>query len=72
MSMMSINSLAFGLTNNDGKTIYYTYINNGTELEVVKYSSDHHNNDVYNGIINIPEEVTYGGETFKVTKVSHP
>ena len=47
--------------NADGVTIYYDYINNGTELEVSqKY---------YTGNIVIPEEVTYMDRTRKVTSI---
>ena len=47
--------------NSDGITIYYNYINNGTELEVA------HSN--YSGVVNIPEEVTYMSRTRKVTSI---
>ena len=47
--------------NEDGVTIYYNYINNGTELQVS--SGD------YSGVVNIPEEVTYMGRTRKVTSI---
>ena len=47
--------------NEDGVTIYYNYINNGTELEVSRYS--------YSGVVNIPEEVTYMSRTRKVTSI---
>ena len=47
--------------NADGVTIYYNYINNGTELEVA------HSN--YSGVVNIPEEVTYMSRTRKVTSI---
>ena len=48
--------------NADGKTIYYNYINNGTELEVASSS-------IYKGVVVIPEEVTYMNRTRKVTRV---
>ena len=57
--------------NADGVTIYYNYINNRTELEVVfrgnSYSS--YSNE-YIGNIVIPEEVTYMNRTRKVTSIS--
>ena len=46
--------------NDDGITIYYNYINNGTELAVTY-------NSRYSGSIVIPEEVTYMNRTRKVT-----
>ena len=51
--------------NADGVTIYYNYINNGTELEVT-YSS--YSNE-YQGNVAIPEEVTYMNRTRKVTSI---
>ena len=49
--------------NSDGVTIYYNYINNGTELEVTY--------GYYSGAVNIPEEVTYMGRTRKVTSIGN-
>lgn len=49
--------------NADGVTIYYNYINDGTELEVTNGLNK------YWGTINIPEEVTVGGHTLKVTSI---
>ena len=48
--------------NADGVTIYYNYINNGTELEVAHSYS-------YQGNVAIPEEVTYMNRTRKVTSI---
>ena len=56
--------------NADGKTIYYNYINNGTELEVTflgSYSGLFGNE--YQGNVAIPEEVTYMNRTRKVTSI---
>ena len=56
--------------NADGVTIYYNYINNGTELEVTfrgSYFSDYSNE--YQGNVVIPEEVTYMNRTRKVTSI---
>ena len=47
--------------NDDGVTIYYNYINNGTELEVAS--------SYYSGVINIPKEVIYMSRTRKVTSI---
>ena len=56
--------------NADGVTIYYNYINDGTELEVTfrgdgvySYSNE------YQGNVVIPEEVTYMNRTRKVTSI---
>ena len=47
--------------NSDGVTIYYNYINNGTELQVTSGG--------YSGVVNIPSQVTYQGETMSVTSI---
>ena len=53
--------------NSDGVTIYYNYINNGTELELqVTFGSSY---DSYRGMINIPSQVTYQGNTTNVTSI---
>ena len=56
--------------NADGKTIYYNYINDGTELEVAYRGSDFisYSNE-YQGNVAIPEEVTYMNRTRKVTSI---
>ncbi len=50
--------------NADGVTIYYNYINNGTELEVTFRGN-------YSGNVAIPEEVTYMNRTRKVTSIGN-
>ena len=56
--------------NADGKTIYYNYINDGTELKVTFRGSyyDSYSNE-YQGNVVIPEEVTYMNRTRKVTSI---
>ena len=56
--------------NADGVTIYYNYINDGTELEVTFWGSnyDSYSNE-YHGNVAIPEEVTYMNRTRKVTSI---
>ena len=58
--------------NADGKTIYYNYINDGTELEVTFRGSkyDSYSNE-YQGNVAIPEEVTYMNRTRKVTSIGY-
>ena len=51
--------------NADGVTIYYNYINDGTELEVTFRGSGSY----YKGNVAIPEEVTYMNRTRKVTSI---
>ena len=55
--------------NADGVTIYYNYINNGTELEVTFRDSQHDFYFKYKGNVAIPEEVTYMNRTRKVTSI---
>ena len=56
--------------NADGKTIYYNYTNNGTELEVTYrgISISFYSNRYQRNIV-IPEEVTYMNRTRKVTSI---
>ncbi len=56
--------------NADGVTIYYNYVNNGTELAVT-YRGTYYDSysDEYSGNVVIPEEVTYMNRTRKVTSI---
>ena len=72
--MSMIGTKAYGhdieVENADGKTIYYNYIKDGTELEVTcrgGYGGEYSNE--YNEAIVIPEEVTYMNRTRKVTSI---
>ena len=56
--------------NADNVTIYYNYINNGTELEVTFRGSSYDSySGEYQGNVVIPEEVTYMNRTLKVTSI---
>ena len=58
--------------NSDGVTIYYNYINNGTELEVTFRGSSYNDySNEYQGNVAIPEEVTYMNRTRKVTSIGN-
>ena len=58
--------------NADGVTIYYNYINNGTELEVTFRGSNYDSfSKEYQGNVAIPEEVTYMNRTRKVTSIGN-
>jgi len=58
--------------NADGVTIYYNYINDGTELAVsFRGSSPDSYSDEYQGNVVIPEEVTYMDITLKVTSIGN-
>ena len=72
MSIVGAKAFAHDIAvkNADGVTIYYTYMNNKTELAVSyrgSYSSDY--SDEYSGVVNIPKSVTYGGRTYSVTSI---
>ena len=56
------------VTNTDGVNIYYKYINLGKELGVSAPESIFGSGG-YKGNINIPEEVTYNNNTYKVTAI---
>ena len=56
--------------NGDGKTIYYNFTNDGTELAVTfqgNYYLEY--KDEYRGNVVIPQEVCYMNSTYKVTSV---
>ena len=56
--------------NSDDVTIYYNYINDGTELEVTYQGSSYSTyTGEYQGNVVIPEEVTYMNRTRKVTSI---
>ena len=72
MSMVGTKALAHDIVvqNADGVTIYYNYINDGTELEVTYQGSSYYTyTDEYQGNVAIPEEVTYMNRTRKVTSI---
>ena len=68
MSMASTKVFAYDIAvaNADGKTIYYNYINNGTELEVTNDGSSF---TEYSGNIVIPETVNIMNHSRKVTSI---
>ena len=72
MSTFGIEASAhdIAVANSDGKTIYYNYINNNTELEVT-YQGNYSSNfsSEYIGNVVIPESVTYNGTTYSVTSI---
>ena len=65
LCMIGQNASAFDVeaANADGVTIYYNYINDGTELEVTSGTNS------YMGVVNIPKEVTVNNQTLKVTGI---
>ena len=55
---------------NSGVTIYYNYSSDGTELEVTYRGSSYNGyTNEYQGMVVIPEEVTYMNRTRKVTSI---
>ncbi len=72
--LMSLSAFSHDIeaANADGVTIYYNYINNGTELAVTYQGSDYNSySNEYQGNVVIPEEVTYMNRTRKVTSIGH-
>ena len=57
--------------NADGVTIYYNYINDGTELRVTFRGAESYTYIEYSGNVVIPEEVTYMNRTRKVTSIDY-
>ena len=58
--------------NGDGKTIYYNYTNEGTELEVTYRGAKYDTYSTeYTGNVVIPENVTYMNRTRKVTSIRY-
>ena len=54
--------------NADGVTIYYNFIDDRTELQVIYQGSNSWNAD-YAGEVVIPESVTYEGNNYPVTSI---
>ena len=75
MSMVGAKASAYDVeaTNADGVTIYYKWVdsNNKTELAVTYHGKTYYENqeDFYKGVINIPESVSYEGNTYPVTRI---
>ena len=74
LSMVETNTFAHDIEvqNDDDVTIYYSYINNNTELAVTYRGSneDTYSNE-YTGIVVIPETVTYNEVTYPVTSIHY-
>ena len=58
--------------NADGVTIYYNYVNDGTELAVTYQGGGYlsYSNE-YQGNVVIPASVTYSGKTYPVTSIGY-
>ena len=60
------------VANADGKTIYYTWSNNRTELSVsYRGNSSTAYTNTYSGNLVIPSKVTYNGKDYPVTGISY-
>ena len=71
ISLISVNAYAHDIeVQNGGKTIYYNFINDNTELEVT-YQGDSYGTyaNEYSGDVEIPESVTYLSNTYPVTSI---
>lgn len=74
MVMIGLKALAHDLSvpNADGKTIYYKWINNKTELQVSYWGqSSNYSTDRYTGNIVIPESVKYEEVSYRVTSIGN-
>ena len=71
MSMFGAKAFAHNIevANQDGKTIYYKWINNNTALAVTYRGGYSDTYNVYSGDVVIPESVVYGGQTYSVTSI---
>jgi hypothetical protein len=71
LSMAGITAAAHDIeVANNGKTIYYRWTNNNTELAVSYQGSSYGNySNEYSGNVVIPESVTYNGVTYPVTSI---
>lgn len=67
VSMASIEAYSYDIAvaNKDGVTIYYNYINDGSELEITQSPQD----EKYSGTVNIPETVQMANKVCIVTKI---
>jgi len=76
ISMVGLNASAkdydIKVQNADGKTIYYNFINNKTELAVTYKGilPDSYSNE-YTGNVVIPKYVTYNNKTYSVTSIEY-
>ena len=73
MSMLGVETFAHDIAveNADGKTIYYVWTNNKSQLAVsYQGSSPSDYSNEYLGDIEIPQSVTYDGETYPVTYIN--
>lgn len=70
MGIINTKALAHDIevVNADGKTIYYVWANNKTELSVSYIGKDYRNSN-YSGSIVIPESIDYNGKTYYVTSI---
>ena len=74
LSMLGVKASAHDIEvkNADGKTIYYNFINNNTELAVsYRGSSVSNYSNEYAGNVVIPESVTYNVTTYPVTSIGN-
>ena len=71
LCMMGIVASAhdIAVANTDGKTIYYVFTNNNTELAVSCQGNAYYSYNEYSGDVVIPASVTYNGTTYPVTSI---
>ncbi|MBQ6682422.1 MAG: leucine-rich repeat domain-containing protein, partial [Prevotella sp.] len=74
MSMVGAKAFAHDIEvqNTQGKTIYYTWTNNNTELAVSYLGSSYYEySNEYSGNVVIPGSVTYNGKEYSVTSIGN-
>ena len=72
MSMIGAKAFAYDISDKtSGKTIYYNYINNKTELQVTYSYSPSLNNNDYSGYVRIPESFRYSGHLYYVRSIGN-
>ncbi len=64
---MGASAYDIAVENTDGVKICYNYINDGNELEVTNWNYP----NFYEGVVNIPETVTYKERTRRVTAIGY-
>ena len=70
MAGMKVSAFDIAVENAEGVTIYYNFINGGTELSVTQgYGADDFYSEDYSGSVIIPASVSYNGNDYNVTSI---
>ena len=68
VASINVSAHDIAVQNAQGKTIYYVWTNNNTELAVSYWDGSEYSNE-YSGEVIIPESVEYNGGTYSVTSI---